>query len=70
MQKKSVPYLLSKLEMLSDLPIVGDVRGKGLMLAVELIETDDRAPRNSKDEPNCRTIARRRHYRREDRSCH
>ena len=33
-------YLLSKLETLHDLPIVSDVRGKGLMLAVELIEAD------------------------------
>ena len=32
--------LLSKLETLRELPIVGDVRGKGLMLAVEFIETD------------------------------
>ncbi len=33
-------HLLSKLETLRELPIVGDVRGKGLMLAVEFIETD------------------------------
>ena len=33
-------HLLSKLETLCDLPIVGDVRGKGLMIAVELIKTD------------------------------
>lgn len=33
-------YLLSKLETLRDLPIVGDVRGKGLMLAVEFVESD------------------------------
>ena len=33
-------HLLSKLETLRTLPIVGDVRGKGLMLAVEFIEAD------------------------------
>ena len=33
-------HLLSKLETLRMLPIVGDVRGKGLMLAVEFIEAD------------------------------
>ena len=31
-------YLLDKLQQLRDLPIVGDVRGKGLMLAVEFIK--------------------------------
>lgn len=35
-------HLLSKLETLNTLPIVGDVRGKGLMLAVEFIEADGR----------------------------
>ena len=35
-------HLLSKLETLHELPIVGDVRGKGLMIGVELIETDGR----------------------------
>ena len=33
-------HLLSKLETLRELPIVGDVRGKGLLIGVELIETD------------------------------
>lgn len=33
-------YLFDKLKTLESLPIVGDVRGKGLMLAVELIQTD------------------------------
>lgn len=33
-------YLLEKLENLGSLAIVGNVRGKGLMLAVELIEVD------------------------------
>ena len=33
-------YLLEKLKTLESLPIVGNVRGKGLMLAVELIQTD------------------------------
>ena len=33
-------HLLSKLETLRALPIVGDVRGKGLLIGVELIETD------------------------------
>ena len=33
-------HLLSKLETLRTLPVVGDVRGKGLMLAVEFIEAD------------------------------
>ena len=33
-------HLLSKLETLRDFPIVGDVRGKGLMIAVEFVEAD------------------------------
>lgn len=33
-------YLFEKLMTLKSLPIVGNVRGKGLMLAVELIQTD------------------------------
>jgi len=33
-------YLINKLKTLLDLPIVGDVRGKGLMIAVELIQSD------------------------------
>ena len=33
-------HLFSKLETLRTLPVVGDVRGKGLMLAVEFIEAD------------------------------
>ena len=33
-------HLLSKLETLLDLPIVGDVRGKGLMIAVEFVQAD------------------------------
>jgi adenosylmethionine-8-amino-7-oxononanoate aminotransferase len=33
-------YLLSKLETLRNVPIVGDVRGKGLMIAVELVQAD------------------------------
>ena len=33
-------HLLSKLEALRDLPIVGDVRGKGLMIAVEFVQDD------------------------------
>ena len=33
-------HLLSKLETLRDLPIVGDVRGKGLMIAVEFVQAD------------------------------
>jgi len=33
-------YLLEKLETLRALPIVGDVRGKGLMIAIELIRSD------------------------------
>ena len=32
--------LLSKLETLRNFPIVGDVRGKGLMIAVEFVEAD------------------------------
>ena len=32
--------LIEKLTTLKELPIVGDVRGKGLMIAVELIQTD------------------------------
>ena len=35
-------HLFSKLETLNTLPIVGDVRGKGLMIAVEFIEADGR----------------------------
>ncbi len=35
-------YLLEKLKTLESLPNVGDVRGKGLMLAVEFIQTDGR----------------------------
>ncbi|MCG9131603.1 aminotransferase class III-fold pyridoxal phosphate-dependent enzyme [Candidatus Poribacteria bacterium] len=33
-------YLRSKLETLRDFPIVGDVRGKGLMIAVEFVQAD------------------------------
>ena len=33
-------YLLSKLETLREFPIVGDVRGKGLMIAVEFVQAD------------------------------
>ena len=33
--------LRSQLETLREFPVVGDVRGKGLMLAVEFVETDD-----------------------------
>ena len=33
-------YLFSKLETLRDFPIVGDVRGKGLMIAVEFVQAD------------------------------
>ena len=33
-------HLLSKLETLRELPIVGDVRGKGLLIGVEFIEAD------------------------------
>jgi len=36
--KKQGECLLNKLQDLSDLPIVGDVRGKGLMLGVELVQ--------------------------------
>ena len=33
-------HLLTKLETLREVPIVGDIRGKGLMIGVELIESD------------------------------
>ena len=33
-------HLLAKLETLRDFPIVGDVRGKGLMIAVEFVQAD------------------------------
>ncbi|MCZ6675762.1 MAG: aminotransferase [Candidatus Poribacteria bacterium] len=37
-------HLLKQLKTLQDLPIVGDVRGKGLMIAVELIQDSDKTP--------------------------
>ena len=33
-------YLLEKLEALRELPIVGDIRGKGLMIGIELVNAD------------------------------
>ena len=33
-------YLLDKLEALRELPIVGDIRGKGLMIGIELVNAD------------------------------
>jgi adenosylmethionine-8-amino-7-oxononanoate aminotransferase len=45
--KKIVPYFQSKLSDLIDLPIVGDVRGVGLMAAVEcVIDKEKRDPLN------------------------
>jgi taurine-pyruvate aminotransferase len=41
-------YLLKELEQLKEFPIVGDVRGKGLLIGIEIVMDENKTPANDK----------------------
>ncbi|OBI71470.1 aspartate aminotransferase family protein [Mycobacterium sp. E740] len=54
--KENAPRLRATLEQLSDLPIVGDVRGEGYFYAIELVK--DKATKETLDDEECERLLR------------